>query len=150
MTRLPFFLLMCVFAFSQSQNVRKPNVVVFLVDDLGVGDVGCFGNNTIKTPNIDRLAANGAKLSHNLAPESICTPSRAAFLTGRYPIRTGLVPNSQLRPNIRVLIFTAASGGLPQNETTFAKILSESGYKTGELCKHKRLWGVCWDRSWGD
>ena len=68
----------------------KPNVLIFLVDDMGIGDVGCFGNDTIKTPNIDRLAEQGALLRHDVTPDSICTPNRAAFLTGRYPIRSGL------------------------------------------------------------
>ena len=60
-----------------------------MADDLGIGDIGCFGNDTIKTPNIDRIAREGAKLTHHLAAASLCTPSRAAFLTGRYPIRSG-------------------------------------------------------------
>ena len=74
----------------QAPSRERPNFVMFLVDDLGIGDVGCFGNNTIKTPNIDRLASMGAKLNHNLSPESLCTPSRAATLTGRYAVRSGL------------------------------------------------------------
>lgn len=108
-------------------SVRKPNFVVFLVDDLGIGDIGCFGNDTIKTPNIDRLAARGAKLNHNLSPESICTPSRAAMLTGRYAIRSGLASGPG---ELRVLSNLACSGGLPNNETTFAKALLEIGYRT--------------------
>lgn len=67
----------------------KPNVVLFVVDDMGMGDVGCFGNDTIKTPNIDRIGKDGAILTHHLAADALCTPSRAAFLTGRYPIRSG-------------------------------------------------------------
>ena len=108
---------------------KKPNFVVFLVDDLGIADVGCFGNDTIKTPNIDRLASMGVKLNHNLAPESICTPSRAATLTGRYAIRSGMAagPNA-----IRVPILLGIPGGLPSNETTFSSILQRSGYKTSK------------------
>ena len=116
----PFFLI--------SVASAKPNVLIFLVDDLGIADVGCFGNDTIKTPNIDRLAEQGARLRHDVTPDSVCTPNRAAFLTGRYPIRSGMASeHSQLR----VFIFTATSGGLPQNETTFAEIESAAGYKTG-------------------
>ena len=112
-----------------SGSGKKPNFVVFLVDDLGIADVGCFGNDTIKTPNIDRLASMGVKLNHNLAPESICTPSRAATLTGRYAIRSGMAagPNA-----IRVAINLGSSGGLPSNETTFSSILQRSGYKTSK------------------
>ncbi|PFX16602.1 Arylsulfatase E [Stylophora pistillata] len=108
----------------------KPNVLVFLVDDLGIADLGCFGNDTIKTPNIDRLAEQEAPLRHDVTPDSICTPNRAAFLTGRYPIRSGLASD---QGQIRVFIFAASSGGLPPNETTFAEIASAAGYKTGRL-----------------
>ena len=111
-------------------SARPPNVLIFLVDDLGIGDVGCFGNNTIKTPNIDRLAEQGARLRHDVTPDSLCTPNRAAFLTGRYPIRSGLASD---RGQIRVFLFTSGSGGLPQNETTFAEIAAASGYTTGEI-----------------
>lgn len=109
-------------------NTERPNFVVFLVDDLGIGDIGCFGNDTIKTPNIDGLAAHGAKLNHNLAPESVCTPSRAATLTGRYAIRSGMAAGAG---EMRMYVHVATSGGLPSNETTIAEILQESGYKTG-------------------
>ena len=110
------------------QTSAKPNIIVFLVDDLGIADVGCFGNDTIKTPNIDRLAEEGARLRHDVTPDSICTPNRAAFLTGRYPIRSGLAAD---KGQLRALVFTSASGGLPQNETTFAEIAAAAGYRTG-------------------
>ena len=67
----------------------KPNIVIFLADDLGYGDVGVFGNKTVRTPNIDALASDGIRLTHDLAAASVCTPSRSALLTGRLPIRTG-------------------------------------------------------------
>ncbi|KXJ23535.1 steryl-sulfatase [Exaiptasia diaphana] len=110
----------------------KPNFVLFLVDDLGIGDIGCFGNKTIKTPNVDRLAAEGARLDHNLAPESVCTPSRAAFVTGRYPIRSGLASNPDQH---RMFLYLSAPGGLPQNETTFAEVLQDVGYSTAMVGK---------------
>ena len=71
------------------QSENRPNIVIFIVDDLGIGDVGCFGNDTIRTPNIDRIAREGVRLTHHLAAEALCTPSRAALMTGRYPIRSG-------------------------------------------------------------
>ncbi len=70
-------------------GIRRPNFVVFLADDLGIGDVGCFGNGTARTPNIDRLCREGARLTHLVADAAVCTPSRAAFLTGRHAVRTG-------------------------------------------------------------
>ena len=73
----------------QHTTKQRPNIVIIVADDLGMGDVGCFGNDTIRTPNIDRIAREGAKLTHNIAAASVCTPSRAALLTGRYPIRMG-------------------------------------------------------------
>jgi len=110
------------------ETSAKPNIIVFLVDDLGIADLGCFGNDTIKTPNVDRLAEEGVRLRHDVTPDSICTPNRAAFLTGRYPIRSGLAAG---KGQLRVLVFTSTSGGLPQNETTFAEIASAAGYRTG-------------------
>lgn len=113
-----------------SSHANRPNIVILMVDDLGVADIGCFGNDSLKTPNIDMLASQGARLTHSLSSESVCTPSRAAFHTGRYAVRSGLAA----RPNqTRVLLYTSSPGGLPRNETTFAKILADSGYSTGKL-----------------
>ena len=69
-------------------QTRPPNVVLFVMDDVGMGDIGCFGNDTIKTPNIDGLAKEGVKLTQHMAL-SLCTPSRAALMTGRLPVRYG-------------------------------------------------------------
>ena len=69
-------------------ETKRPNVVVFIMDDIGMGDLGCFGNDTIQTPNIDALASEGAKLTQHIALP-LCTPSRAALMTGRYPVRYG-------------------------------------------------------------
>lgn len=133
---LSLVILLLAITGSPCQAQSKPNIVLFMVDDLGIADIGCFGNDTIKTPNIDRLASEGAKLAHHLAPESVCTPSRAAFLTGRYPIRSGLASNPDQH---RMFLYLAAQGGLPHNETTFAEVLKDNGYATGNLkCSLKR------------
>ncbi|EHB11632.1 Arylsulfatase E [Heterocephalus glaber] len=84
-----------------------------------------------RTPNIDQLAADGVKLTHHIAAASVCTPSRAAFLTGRYPIRSGMISYN----GYRVLQWTGVAGGLPPSEITFAKILKEKGYTTGLIGK---------------
>ena len=73
------------FAVSESESL--PNFLIFIVDDLGSQDLGCFGNKTISTPRLDKLREEGALLEHHLAADAICTPSRAAFLTGRYAKR---------------------------------------------------------------
>lgn len=67
----------------------KPNIVIFIADDLGYGDLGCYGNTSVKTPNIDSIARDGVKMTQHLTTASTCTPSRSAFLTGRYQIRSG-------------------------------------------------------------
>ena len=80
-----FFLLICD---TMSQKPR-PNIVIFLADDLGIADICPYGNTTLETPNLDSLARDGMKLTHHLAAESVCTPSRSALLTGRYTKRYG-------------------------------------------------------------
>ncbi|XP_054479985.1 steryl-sulfatase isoform X2 [Anoplopoma fimbria] len=113
------------------QESRKPNFVLIMVDDLGIGDLGCYGNTTLRTPNIDQLAEEGVKLTHHIAAASLCTPSRAAFLTGRYPIRSGVA--GYQRPG--VFLFNAASGGLPSQEVTFATVVKQQGYETALIGK---------------
>ncbi|XP_006903244.1 PREDICTED: arylsulfatase H [Elephantulus edwardii] len=110
----------------------RPNIVLLMADNLGVGDLCCYGNTTVSTPHIDRLASEGVRLTQHLAAASVCTPSRAAFLTGRYPIRSGMASDSNLN---RVLPWLGGSGGLPTNETTFAKLLQHRGYRTGLIGK---------------
>src|SRR5215813_6795210 len=69
---------------------RPPNVVVFLVDDLGATDLGCFGSSFYETPNVDRLAKSGMRFTAAYAACPVCSPTRASMLTGRYPARTGI------------------------------------------------------------
>ncbi|XP_037368647.1 arylsulfatase L [Talpa occidentalis] len=124
-------LLLCVSSACHSVSGSRPNILLLMADDLGIGDVGCYGNRTVRTPNIDRLAEDGVKLTQHIAAASMCTPSRAAFLTGRYPIRSGMVSSR----GYRVLAWAGASGGLPANETTFARILKDKGYATALVGK---------------
>lgn len=74
---------------SSSELPKYPNIVLLIADDLGYGDVSALGNTTLLTPNIDRIGEEGVTLTHHLTAASVCTPSRAAFLTGRYPLRYG-------------------------------------------------------------
>jgi len=96
---------------------RRPNFLVILTDDLGFGDVG-FTGSKIRTPNLDKLAAAGAQFTQFYAGNPVCSPSRAAFLTGRYPTRMGI-------PNV---IFPTDTHGLPDSETTIGQMLKPLGY----------------------
>ncbi|XP_069617666.1 arylsulfatase H-like [Ranitomeya imitator] len=109
----------------------KPNFVILLADDLGIGDIGCYGNATIRTPNIDKLANDGIQLTQHIAAAPLCTPSRAAFMTGRYPLRSGMDASG----GARTIKWLGSPGGLPPNETTFASILQKQGYSTGIIGK---------------
>ena len=75
---------------SKSSTTKKPNIIFILADDLGIGEVGCYGSDNNKTPNIDKLAKNGLKFTHAYTAP-LCGPSRALILTGRYAFRTGAV-----------------------------------------------------------
>jgi arylsulfatase len=96
-----------------------PNIVFIYADDLGYGDLGCYGSS-ILTPNLDRMAAEGVRFTQFYSANPVCSPSRAALLTGRYPTRVG-VP--------RVLM-PKDTTGLPDSETTIAQMLKAKGYKT--------------------
>ncbi len=107
-----------------SSERRRPNFIIVFCDDLGYGDLGCFGHPTIRTPNLDRMAAEGQKWTNFYAGASVCTPSRAALLTGRLPIRSGMCSN------VRRVLFPDSAGGLPQSEVTIARALKPQGYAT--------------------
>lgn len=116
---------------NSADDQTLPNILLIYADDLGIGDIGCFGNDTIRTPSIDSIAAQGAKLTHHLTAAPVCTPSRAAFLTGRYPIRSGMASPRR----VTALPFAAGRGGLPANETAFTELAKEKGYHTGIIGK---------------
>ncbi len=100
----------------------KPNFVVVMADDLGYGDLGVYGAKLIKTPNLDRMALNGARLDSFYSSANICTAARGGLLTGRYPIRLGLV-NDVARPTNEI--------HLAEEEITIAEALQPLGYRTG-------------------
>ncbi|WP_417392961.1 sulfatase [Gimesia sp.] len=102
----------------------KPNVIVIYADDLGYGDLACFGHPTIKTPGLDRMAAEGMKFTQFYSAAPVCTPSRAALLTGRYPIRSGMCSDK------RRVLFPNSGGGIPASEVTLAEALKATGYQT--------------------
>ena len=103
----------------------RPNVIVFYTDDMGWGDLGAFGNDLISTPSLDRLAAEGQRWTNFYVPAPVCSPSRAALLTGRYPTRSGLYGV------ISPVMFPGDSRGIPEAEVTLAEALKDAGYHTG-------------------
>src|SRR5450759_5661247 len=98
---------------------RPPNIVMIYADDLGYGDLGCYGSK-IRTPHLDRMAAEGVRFTQFYSANPVCSPSRAALLTGRYPTRAG-VPR---------VLFPKDTVGLPDSETTLAQALKPRGYRT--------------------
>ncbi len=115
--------LVCVQSLQAGET--KPNIIIILADDLGVGDLSLNGS-PIRTPNIDKLAGEGAYLTDFYASANVCSPSRAGLLTGRYPIRMGLADN---------VIEPESTHGLPATENTIAEILQMEGYKTSLIGK---------------
>jgi arylsulfatase A-like enzyme len=107
-----------------------PNVVVILADDMGYGDLGSFGARLIKTPNLDRLATEGVRMTDFRVPSALCTPSRGALLTGLYPPRTGLVGN--LPPGSPT---EGVSDGIDDDEITLGTALRQRGYTTAIVGK---------------
>jgi len=105
-----------------------PNVIVIYADDLGYGDLGCYGSPTIRTPNLDKMAAEGLRFTDFYSGAEVCTPSRAALLTGRYPLRSGMA-------GARRVLFPNSHGGLPPAEVTLAESLKDAGYATSHIGK---------------
>ena len=123
--KLGSFLKTCVlFSFlfvAGTLYAAKPNFVIIFTDDQGYGDLSCFGSKTIKTPNIDRIAQEGRKFTSFMVASPVCTPSRAALLTGCYPKRVGMHQH---------VLFPASKKGLNPDEHTIADHLKGQGYAT--------------------
>ncbi|MEK7794796.1 MAG: sulfatase [Candidatus Hydrogenedentota bacterium] len=105
---------------------ERPNIIIVLADDFGYGDIAANAETPITTPNLDRMAAEGARLTSFYSSANVCTPSRAGLLTGRYPARAGLAKG---------VVFPNNSGGLAPEEVTLAEVLSGAGYATAMVGK---------------
>lgn len=135
LVRVLTILFVCLFAFTHTSaksspdtthsNQPKPNIIIVFVDDLGWGDLSINGAKLIETPNIDRIGKDGINLTSFYAAANVCTPSRAALLTGRYPIRSGM----------QHIVYPQSVDGLPQTEVTLAEMLKSAGYATGMVGK---------------
>jgi arylsulfatase A-like enzyme len=106
-----------------AESARRPNIVFILADDLGYGDLGCYGQQRIKTPTIDRLAADGMRFTQAYAGCTVCAPSRCALLTGKH------MGHAAVRGNQYTVL---------DNEPTIASVLKQAGYTTAVVGK----WGM--------
>lgn len=110
-----------------AQTARQPNVIIIVADDLGYGDVGAYGSKLVPTPHIDRMAREGVRFTNGYVTASICSPSRAALMTGRYQARFGHDFNPTMRdPDV---------ASLPRAEKTIAERMRAAGYRTGLIGK---------------
>lgn len=126
--------------FSKAED--KPNIIFIMVDDLGYGDLGCYGQEKIKTPNIDKMASEGMRFTDFYAGNSVCAPSRCSLITGKHP------GNAAVRGNFEVGHWNSFLGQLPipENETTIFDIVRQAGYVTAAYGK----WGLGRAESSGD
>ncbi len=115
-------------AAAQQTPPRKPNFLVIVTDDQGIGDVGCYGHPEVRTPNLDALAASGVRFTQWYSNAPICSASRAAILTGKYPDRAGVKGALPSEPDWSV-------PGLREGETTLPKVLHAQGYRTAAFGK---------------
>lgn len=125
------FVFLALPALAAEEQRSRPNIIVVFCDNLGYGDVGCFGSTLHRTPNIDRLAEEGRKFTDFYAVSGVCTPSRAGLMTGCYPRRVNLHVDKQggavLRP--------VSPKGLHPDEITIAEVLKKAGYATAIIGK---------------
>ena len=116
----------------------KPNIVMILADDLGLGDVGCYGQKHFATKNIDQLAASGLRFTRHYSGSTVCAPSRSALMTGLHTGHTPIRGNLEVKPE--------GQHPLPADTLTLAKILQQAGYATGAFGK----WGLGYPGSEGE
>lgn len=117
-------------ACSASGDTRPPNFIIVFTDDQGYADLGCFGGTHVQTPRIDRMAAEGAKLTNFYVAAPLCTPSRAALMTGSYPRRIDMAYGSNF-----AVFLAGDTKGLHPEEVTIAEVLKSVGYRTGVFGK---------------
>jgi arylsulfatase A len=134
------FISYCLLLFSLpviAQNAR-PNIIFILADDLGYGDIGCYGQQKIETPNIDRLAKNGVRFTQFYSGSTVCAPARCSFMTGLHTGHTAIRGNVTLKPEGQV--------PLPDSIVTISMLLKKAGYATAAFGK----WSLGFITSSGD
>lgn len=125
-----FFSASLLLAFTATAQQKKPNIVLILADDLGIGDLGAYGQKIIQTPNIDRLAAHGLKFTQFYSGTTVCAPSRSALMTGQHTGHTYVRGNKEIKPE--------GQEPLADSVQTLAMLLKKAGYTTGAFGK----WGL--------
>lgn len=124
---------------------ERPNIVVFMIDDLGYSDVGCYGSDYYETPHIDRLAGEGIKFTNAYSASMVCSPTRASFLTGKYPGRLHITHAIPIEGHQRLkntkFLDADYTKNLPLEEITIAEALRQYGYRSASIGK----WHVNWD-----
>src|SRR5215203_1802632 len=131
MNRLLLALAPLLLSATAARAADPPNVIVILADDLGWTDLACYGSDLHETPHLDRLARDGMKFTQNYSACTVCSPTRAALLTGKYPARlhvTDWIP--ALMPDNPKLLVPQWTKFLPLEETTLAKVFKAAGYST--------------------
>lgn len=117
---------LCALSLAASASAAQPNIILINCDDLGYGDLGCYGQKDIRTPQLGRMAAEGTRFTDFSVTSALCTPSRASLMTGKYPGRVGLA-TGVLRPDAR--------NGLAGSEITLGEVMKSAGYATGCIGK---------------
>src|SRR5687768_11908887 len=133
---MKFLPAVAILAIAALTHARQPNVVFILTDDQGYNDLGCYGSKTIKTPRIDQMAAEGIRLTDFYSVGPVCTPTRAALMTGCYPQRVSLGEVVQMgNAKSGRVIYAESPFGLNLDEITIAEVLKSAGYATGMVGK---------------
>ena len=121
-----------------AETPRHPNVILFLIDDLGWMDLGCYGSQYYQTPNIDRLAEEGVRFTDGYAACNVCSPTRAAIMSGKYPARlllTQWLPSGRWNPEKNRMREGRYLSNLPLEEVTIAEAMRQAGYRTAFMGK---------------
>jgi arylsulfatase A len=132
-----FFIALLLMATAVAESAIRPNVILIVIDDMGWADLGCYGSKFHKTPNIDRLASDGVRFTNGYAACPVCSPTRAAIMTGKWPARlhlTDWLPGRGDLPAQR-LARPDFLQQLPHEETTLAEVLRDAGYATASIGK---------------